>query len=124
MKPYNPDLIPRARSMRKVMTNAERRLWFECLRSAPYKFRRQRPIGTYVVDFYAPDLRLVIEADGGGHFEDLQIHYDRLRTEFLEGCGLRVLRFTNDEIFHQIDDVRMRIFAEFELRTALASPMQ
>ncbi len=113
MKTYTPTLINRARSMRKEMTSAERRLWFCCLREAPYKFRRQRPIGSYIVDFYCAQLELVIEVDGDSHFNEDNTEYDRERTQFLESIGLRVLRFTNDEISQQIDDVKRRIFFEF-----------
>ena len=124
MKPYNSDLIPYARAMRKEMTSAERRLWFCCLRLAPHKFRRQRPVGNYITDFYSAELGLVVEVDGDSHFEDEHIAYDRKRTAFLESRGLRVLRFTNEEISREFDAVKTRLLTEFKLRATLASPAQ
>jgi very-short-patch-repair endonuclease len=62
------------------------------------KFRRQHVIGDFVVDFYAPALRLAIEVDGGGHTEVSQVEYDRRRTAVLEGQGILVLRFWNHDV--------------------------
>ena len=109
MKTYNPLLIERAQTMRREMTAAERRLWYDCLRHLPVKFRRQRPVGRFIVDFYAPSAKLVIEVDGDSHFDDQGIAYDRERTAFLQGLGMTVVRFTNDEVLQQLDGVYLRI---------------
>jgi very-short-patch-repair endonuclease len=122
MKTYNSRLLPYARSMRKQMTSAEMRIWLYCLRPSPYKFRRQRPIGRFIADFYSADLKLVIEVDGGGHFESAAIQYDRDRTAFLESQGLRVLRFNNDEVLRHLDAVKLKLAAEFARTTS--SPAQ
>ena len=61
-----------------------------------YKFHRQKPIGTYIVDFYAPDIPLVIEIDGENHGDALE--YDAKRTEYLNSLGIHVLRYTNSEV--------------------------
>jgi len=61
-------------------------------------FSRQYRIGNYILDFYAPSIRLAIEIDGGQHYEDRAIAYDRERTEFLTERGITVLRFTNTDI--------------------------
>jgi very-short-patch-repair endonuclease len=96
--PYNPDLVERARQLRKNQTPAEKKLWYGYLCSFPQRVLRQRPIDNYIVDFYCPSTKLVIEVDGGGHFSDDAKEYDEHRTHVLEGYGLRVLRFTNDDI--------------------------
>lgn len=99
MKTYNTALVPRARSMRREMTPAEKYLWLNCLKLLPHKFRRQRPFGRFIVDFYCAELKLVIEVDGDSHFTEQGMAYDAERTRFLESLGLRVVRFTNAEVF-------------------------
>lgn len=73
-------------------------MWFDFLRDYPIRFQRQKPIGNYIVDFYCAKARLVIELDGGGHYEPEQIELDRLRTKELESMDLTVKRFSNLEI--------------------------
>ena len=109
MKTYNPLLIQRAQAMRRDMTPAERRLWYDCLQHLPVKFRRQRPVGRFIVDFYAPSAKLVIEVDGESHFDAQGVAYDRERTAFLQGVGMTVVRFTNDEVLQQLEGVFVRI---------------
>jgi len=98
MRPYNRKLKLRAQEMRKNATEQENRLWYMFLRKHPINFTRQKPLGNYIVDFYCPSKKLVIEIDGSQHFTEKKIDYDRLRTAYLESTGLRVLRFTNTEI--------------------------
>lgn len=102
--PYNPQLVPRAKEMRKNPTIAERKLW-GYLRNFPVKFWRQRPIDNFIVDFYCPKLKLVIEVDGDSHFTDLGLVYDEERTRVLEGYGLQIIRFTNDEVLQNFEEV-------------------
>lgn len=109
MKPYNTALIPRARTMRRDMTPAEIRLWLDCLKLLPYKFRRQRPFGRFIVDFYCAELKLVIEVDGDSHFTEQGLAYDIERTQYLESLGLRVVRFTNESVFKNLEAVREKI---------------
>ena len=92
-------LIQRARRLRRDATDAELRLW-KILRDRGLgvKFRRQVPFGRYVLDFYCLELRLVIEVDGGQHFEPEGMAADAERTRVLEKAGLRVLRFSNREV--------------------------
>ncbi len=120
MKPYNPFLIHRARAMRRAMTAPELRFWCECLRAGPFRFRRQRPIGSYIADFYCSRLKLVIEIDGDSHFDGRAQQYDQERTRYFESLGLTVIRFGNDEVMRQIDGVRVRlaeIFARLHEKT-------
>jgi very-short-patch-repair endonuclease len=74
------------------------------------RFRRQHTIGSYIVDFYAAAAKLVIEVEGGIHKQ--QVEADLVREHYLRAAGLKVLRFTNDEVINQTDDVFTRIRAE------------
>jgi very-short-patch-repair endonuclease len=107
MIPYHKNLKQRSRDLRKNMTDAERKLWsairMKQIRGLP--FYRQKPIGNYVVDFYCPAAKLVIEVDGGQHFEAQNAEYDRRRDEFLKSQGLNVIRFTNLDVLKNIDGV-------------------
>ena len=67
---YDSEIIPRAKQLRKDMTEQERRLWYCCLKEYPVKFYKQRVIGAYIVDFYCAQARLAIELDGSQHYED------------------------------------------------------
>ena len=103
--PYNPKLVDKARELRKNMTNAEEKLWFEYLRDHKYRFYRQRPIDNYIVDFYCAHVGLVIEVDGGVHDRKDVKEYDKLRSLLLETYNLDILRFRNEEIFQKFRDV-------------------
>ena len=80
------------------MTPWERKLWYCFLRTYPIRFQRQKCIDQYIVDFYCFCAGLVIELDGGGHYEPDAVEKDRKRTEVLESYGLKVLRFCNKDI--------------------------
>jgi very-short-patch-repair endonuclease len=103
-----------AKSMRKEMAPAERRLWKALRRHIVLRdthFRRQVSLGPYIVDFCCLPARLVIEADGNQHGEDNAEAYDSRRTANLENQGFRVLRFTNDDILRHVDEVIDTIIA-------------
>jgi very-short-patch-repair endonuclease len=87
------------------MTDAERRLWSRLRQRqiAGARFRRQVPIGIYIVDFFCPEHRLIIELDGGQHAADGE--KDERRTAWLNSRGYRVMRFWNHEIFEEFDPV-------------------
>ncbi len=93
-----------ARFLRKTMTDAERRLWvvLRGRRLNGYKFRRQRPVGPYILDFACLEHRVAIEADGGQHTGN---ENDRRRTAWLEARGWRVLRFWNNDILTNSEGV-------------------
>jgi len=102
-------LSPHSKRLRRDETNAERKLWLH-LRDRQIngaKFRRQQPIGRYIVDFFCAEYRLVIELDGGQHVD--QIQADKRRTEFLNKAGYQVLRFWDNEVLTSIDAVLQRI---------------
>ena len=101
--------LERARTLRREMTDAERRLW-RVLRSRQlerYKFRRQQPMRWYILDFVCFSHRLAIEVDGGQHVD--AVEYDKRRTRFLEREGFRVLRFWNREILENAEAVCQQI---------------
>lgn len=112
MLKYNPQLRTRARSLRTNLTDAEQRLWSR-LRGKQIlgvQFYRQKPIGNYIVDFYAPAVRLVVELDGSQHFDAAQVRYDRRHSEYLEQHGLRVLRFDDRQVLLELEVVAREIF--------------
>ena len=98
MLPYNKDNIPLAKGLRKNMTPWENKLWYQFLRAFSPRFQRQKAIGDYIADFYCAKARLVVELDGGGHYEPGQAAKDRERTKALEDMGLRILRFSNLDV--------------------------
>jgi very-short-patch-repair endonuclease len=100
-----------ARELRKRQTEAEKRLWFR-LRDkqlSETKFRRQEPLGKYVVDFVSFEYKLVIEVDGSPHREKETKTIDNERTRWLHSEGFRVLRFWNSEITDNIEKVISKI---------------
>ena len=98
MRDYNKQNIPLAKELRKNMTPWERKLWYQYLRNYPVRFQRQKAIGNYIVDFFCAKANIVIELDGGGHYEPAQIHADAERTRVLESMGLKVVRICNRDI--------------------------
>ncbi|MAS04265.1 MAG: hypothetical protein CL534_06180 [Ahrensia sp.] len=96
--------------MRKDMTDAERKLWHELRahRLMGLGFRRQYPIRNYIVDFACPARRLIVEVDGSQHAEKTAAH-DTARTRLLEADGWTVLRFWNDDVLTDIDNVCQHI---------------
>ena len=95
-------------ALRKSSTPQEIILWSRIRRIAlGFKFRRQHSIGPYIVDFYCPEKKLIIELDGWQHNE--QVKHDTERTIFLESLGLLVLRFWNDEVNKNLDNVVLNI---------------
>ena len=87
------------------MTPQEKRLWFCYLRDYPVKFYRQRSIDSFIVDFYCPKARLVIELDGNQHYTLEGKEYDEIRTEILERYELKVIRFSNLEINRHFPEI-------------------
>lgn len=110
----------RAKTLRNKMTKAEQLVW-ERLKGNQlqgFKFRRQHPIQKFIVDFYCHKLKLVIEIDGKYHETEEQKQYDLKRSEILKFHELRILRFTNDEIFTDIDSVIIKIKDQINLISA------
>ena len=102
---HNTKLTPNAKVLRKNMTEEERKLWFLFLRNYPIRFLRQKVIDGYVVDFYCSRAGLVIELDGGQHYDDVNKAMDGVRDCKLKERGLMVLRFSNLEINREFQSV-------------------
>ena len=107
--PINPELKEHAIKMRKNMTDEEKKVWYQILKGRVPKFHRQRIIGNYIVDFFSPKLKLIIEIDGYQHFYEENKAYDSKRTEYFEKLGFYVLRFENTEVNKDIENVRFVI---------------
>ena len=97
--------------MRRAMTDAELKLWnaLRAHRLMGMSFRRQVPIGGYIIDFACPECRLIVEVDGSQHGRDLDLAYDTARTARLKQDGWTVLRFWNDDVLKDIDNVCLHI---------------
>lgn len=111
----NP-LIRYARILRKNLTREERILWHN-LRSRNflgYKFRRQEPIGKYIVDFLCYEKKLIIDLDGGQHNQDDKIKKDNKRDAYLRKNGFKILRFWNNEVMDNLNGALMKIKEELE----------
>ncbi|MFC1577267.1 endonuclease domain-containing protein [Candidatus Omnitrophota bacterium] len=110
--------IEKCKKLRKDQTDAERKLW-SALRNrqlSGLKFRRQFPIGSYIVDFFSPEYKLGIEADGGQHYEDKGKRYDELRIRVLTEYGVKIVRFSDLDILKNIEGVCERIQDAIENR--------
>ncbi len=107
----------RRRSLRERSTDAENRLWRE-IRGGQLgvKFRRQFGVDEYILDFYAPALKLAVEVDGDSHYLPGAVYYDTRRTERLDGLGIRVLRFTNQQVMSEPDAVIEALSREIRCR--------
>ena len=104
---YDPHLKGKARELRKNTTDSEKALWSR-LRNKQLlgiQFYRQRPIGKYIVDFFAPRAKLVVEVDGSQHVEDRHVQQDKTRDDYLASLGLKVLRFNSREVLKESDAV-------------------
>ena len=103
--------LSRGRELRALQTPAEEVLWQE-LRGGRFlglKFRRQHEFGGYILDFYCSELGLVVELDGGIHDDLERQHYDMQRDKFLREQNLRILRFSNNLVIHQLDSVLQQL---------------
>ena len=111
-----PHLIPRARVLRADATSAERDLW-AIVRGGKLgaRFRRQQPVGPFIVDFYCAEAGLVVELDGKGHAD--RVDYDERRTRWLVAKGLTVLRFANAVVIERPQQVYVRIMTELRTLT-------
>lgn len=103
-------LISRRKKLRNNSTPEEILLWLRLKNSQTgFKFRRQHSIGGYIVDFYCPKKKLVIEIDGPQHFKKENREYDKIRSKYFEGLGIKVLRFTNEEVATETEMVVRKI---------------
>jgi very-short-patch-repair endonuclease len=107
----SPEILKRAEKLRKEMTETELLLW-ERLRknkNSGYRFRAQHPIGKFIVDFYCHEALLVVEIDGGIHQNEIVAERDEGRELEISNLGIKVVRFTNEEIVNELDNVAITI---------------
>ena len=107
--PKNNNLLENARKLRADMTPQERKLWYLFLKSYPVKVYKQRIVGPYIVDFYCASAKLIIEIDGSQHYDEDVQKKDAERTAYLNGLGLRVIRYSNADINCRFDQVCQQI---------------
>jgi very-short-patch-repair endonuclease len=117
-------MISRAQKLRRNMTDVERKLWNALRRDqiAGLSFRRQHPIGVYVLDFYCPRIRLAIELDGGQHGFVSEAAADRRRTDWLESKGIEIIRFWNNDVTGNPAGVLMEISRLAEIKLGQQEP--
>jgi very-short-patch-repair endonuclease len=115
------NIFERAVELRRNMTKAENLLWIELKNRKIFKsrFRRQHPIDIFIVDFYCHEYKLAIEIDGDIHLKKEVIEYDDGRTHDIEKLGIKILRFTNDQVYNEINSVKNEIL----LAIAVSSPL-
>ena len=107
----SPEIYRRARELRDNMTSSEIHLWKYLSNNKldGFRFKPQHPIGNFIVDFYCHKAKLVIELDGEIHLEEEQKERDQGRTAEIEAFGLTIIRFTNQEVLEDIDNVLIKI---------------
>ena len=114
--PYDRDMTNIAQTLCSNATPEEGKLWQLYPRKYPVQFRRQKPLGRYVLDFYCGKAKLAVELDGAQHFSEEGRASDQNRTAYLEECGIQVLRFTNDDVNKRLNDVCRAIDATVKAR--------
>ena len=102
---HNKKLVGFAKQLRKNMTKEERHLWYDFLRSYDIRFLRQKIFGKYIVDFYCPEAKIVVELDGSQHYEPMGIEKDSERTLFFEQYSVTVIRIPNNEVMRNFRGV-------------------
>ena len=106
----NEKLKNNSRTLRKEMTEEERKLWYCFLKDCPIQFYRQRVFERYIADFYCPSAHLVVEVDGSQHYEVEAEKADKKRDEYFYGLGITVLRFSNLQINRRFGEVKKTIY--------------
>ena len=113
---YNSKLTSISRTLRKNMTKEERHLWYDFLKTLSINVCRQKVINNFIVDFYIPIVKIVIELDGAQHYDDDAIIKDKERDLSLNSLGIKVLRYTNLDIANNFDGVCEDILRNINLR--------
>ena len=110
---------PKRKVLRKTETEAEKRIWAKLRdrQACGYKFFRQYGIGAYIADFYCPQLKLVIEIDGGQHYYGEGKAYDKLREEYMLSVGIHTIRFSNVDVLRNTEGVLKLILERLRSRT-------
>jgi very-short-patch-repair endonuclease len=117
MEKQDPVMKERAQKLRREATPEENKLWFRYLRTSKPQWYRQRVIGPYIADFYCKKSKVVVELDGGQHYEEQAANYDTKRSAYFESEGILVLRFTNTDVrrrFYQVCEMIERTVKQRE----------
>ncbi len=109
-KDLTHELVDRAREMRNEPTAEESKLWHLYLKNLEPRFIRQKIIGFYIVDFYCPRMKLIIEIDGEQHYLEENAVYEKRREEYLKTQGCKILRFYNSDINKSLKDTETTIY--------------
>jgi very-short-patch-repair endonuclease len=118
---YRHGSVGRARAFRKTMTDGEQKLWSRLRgKQLEYYFRRQTPIGKYIVDFVCWKEKMVVEIDGSQHFTNAGKEHDKIRDQFIQQQGFRILRFNSVEVLDNTDGIIEAIYEN--LKNPLLSP--
>lgn len=114
MLSYNKDLKQLSRNLRKGMTAAEKVVWSNIRRKQlkGHQFYRQKIIGDYIVDFYCPKAKLIIEIDGGQHYDSEGKEKDRIRDKEMGRIGITILRFSNRDVLTDLEAVLRKIWSD------------
>lgn len=109
---YKPNLKKFAQNLRRTSTETEVVFWSRIRRKQVlgFQFYRQKPVGPYIVDFYCPRAKLIIEIDGSQHFEEKNEQKDKERDTYLQALGFTVLRFNNTEVCQNVDSAVEMVF--------------
>ena len=102
---HNSKLTGNSKTLRKHMTKEERHLWYDFLKNLSLTVHRQKVINNYIVDFYIPTAKIVIELDGSQHYDNDALVNDRERDLYLSSLGIKVLRYTNLDIANNFSGV-------------------
>ncbi|SUB23133.1 endonuclease domain-containing protein [Avibacterium avium] len=124
MQPYSKNLKELSQKLRSNQTDAESKLWQRINRDQllGFRFNRQKPLLNYIVDFYCAKAKLIIELDGSHHYEPEYQEKDRQRDDELRSLGFTVMRFSNDEIYYEIEAVVEQIYLFLEQVQISPSP--
>jgi len=121
-KTHNTKLSSNAKTLRKNMTKEERHLWYDFLKQLPVMVHRQKVIGTYIVDFYIAEAKLVIELDGSQHYNSEGKQADHIRDAYMNSIGLHVLRYSNSDINQRFQEVCQDIVNRLHFSEKKPSP--
>ena len=123
MIPYNKDLVKNSKELRKNMTKEEKHLWYDFLKRLPYNVRRQHNIENYIVDFYIAEKKIVIEIDGIQHLSREHVASDKQRDAALALWNIKVLRYSNESIRNNFNDVAADILLNLGLSFSDLKPL-
>ena len=121
---YRPDLQEAAKKLRREQTEEEKMLYYQFLNRLPYPVKRQKPIGNYIVDFYIPKSKTVIELDGSQHAEPNHVVQDAERDRYLSGLGIKVLRFSNYRVHKDFQGICSELLFHLNLTETDLKPKQ